>query len=194
MDERHEDGQVELISLRTKPGDRDRVIEADQDRRVRFVSLRVKLLVGFTLLFSVVFAAAYYGFYLDSVVMAFVITYVVLFVLVFLLSGTLTRPIIALTRSAQRVAEGDYSNGVIPEVRDGIRDETTTLAEVFRQMVAKIADREEELKEHVRELTLTLHIQIDQLKKAKRVAEITESEYFLQLQEKARKMREAKGK
>jgi methyl-accepting chemotaxis protein len=194
MDERQEDGQVELISLRTKPGDRDRVIEADQDRRARFVSLRVKLLVGFTLLFSVVFAAAYYGFYLDSVVVAFVITYVVLFVLVFLLSGTLTRPIIALTRSAQRVAEGDYSEGVIPEVRDGIRDETATLAEVFRQMVAKIADREEELKEHVKELTLTLHIQIDQLKKAKRVAEITDSEYFLQLQEKARKMREAKGK
>ena len=194
MDERQEDGQVELISLRTKPGDRDRVIEADQDRRVRFVSLQVKLLVGFTLLFSVVFAAAYYGFYLDSVVVAFVITYVVLFILVFLLSGTLTRPIIALTRSAQRVAKGDYSEGVIPKVRGGIRDETTTLAEVFRQMVAKIANREEELKEHVRELTLTLHIQIDQLKKAKRVAEITESEYFLQLQEKARKMREAKGK
>ncbi|MFB0533866.1 MAG: HAMP domain-containing protein [Anaerolineae bacterium] len=194
MDEGQEDRRVELISLRAEPGDRDRVVEAGRDRRVRFISLRVRLLVGFTLLFSVVFAAAYYGFYFDSAVAAFVIAYVVLFILVFLVSAALTRPIIALTRSAQRVAEGDYSEGGIPEVRDGIRDETATLAEVFRQMVAKIADREQELKEHVRELTLTLHIQIDQLKKAKRVAEITESEYFLQLQEKARKMREAKGK
>jgi len=194
MDYRQEDSRVELISLREKPGDRDRVIEADRDRRVRFVSLRVKLLASFTLLFIVVFAVAYYGFYLDSAVMAFVITYITLFILVFLASGTLTRPIIALTRSAQRIAEGDYSRRTIPEMRGLIGDEITSLAEVFRQMMAKIVDREKELKEQVRELTLTMHIQIDQLRKAKKVAEITESEYFLQLQEKARKMREARSK
>jgi HAMP domain-containing protein len=193
MDEGQEDGRVELLSLRAQAGDRDRGVEAGRDRRVTFISLRVKLLIGFTLLFSVVFAAAYYGFYLDSVVVAFVITYVVLFVLVFFVSGTLIRPIIALTHSAQRIAEGSYSRRGIPEVRGLMGDETTILAEVFGQMVAKIADREKELKEQVKELTLTMHIQIDQLRKAKKVAEITESEYFLQLQEKARKMRESKS-
>jgi methyl-accepting chemotaxis protein len=194
LDNGQEDRPVELISLRARSGDRDRVMEAGRIGRLRFISLRVKLLVGFTLLFIVVFAAAYCGFYLDSVGVAFVITYVMLFVLVFLFSGSLTRPIAALTRSARRVAEGDYSRRGIPEVRGTIRDETTTLADVFRQMVAKVAGREMELKEQMRELTLTMHIQIDQLKKAKSVAAITESEYFLQLQEKARKMREARNK
>ena len=46
----------------------------------------------------------------------------------------------------------------------------------------------------MRELTLTMNIQIDQLRKAKKVAEITESEYFLQLQKKARQMREERQK
>jgi signal transduction histidine kinase len=193
MDERLEDTRVELISLRARASDRDRGIEAGRDRRVKFISLRLKLLVSFTLLFGVVFAVACYGFYLDSVAVAFVVTYVILFILVFFASGTLTRPITGLTHSAQRIAEGDYSRGVIPEVRGLIGDETTILAEVFSQMVAKIADREKELKEQVRELTLTMHIQIDQLRKAKKVAEITESEYFLQLQKKARKMREERG-
>jgi HAMP domain-containing protein len=188
MDEWQEDARVELLSLRAQAGDR-----AGRDRRVKFISLRLKLLVSFTLLFGVVFAAACYGFYLNSVAVAFVVTYVILFILVFFASGTLTRPITGLTRSAQRIAEGDYSRGVIPEVRGLIGDETTALVEVFRQMVDRIADREKELKEQVRELTLTMHIQIDQLRKAKKVAEITESEYFLQLQEKARKMREERG-
>jgi HAMP domain-containing protein len=193
MDEWQEDGRVELFSLRAQARDHDRGTEAGRDRRVKFISLRLKLLVSFTLLFGVVFAAACYGFYLNSVAVAFVVTYVILFILVFFASGTLTRPITGLTRSAQRIAEGDYSRGVIPEVRGLIGDETTALVEVFRQMVDRIADREKELKEQVRELTLTMHIQIDQLRKAKKVAEITESEYFLQLQEKARKMREERG-
>lgn len=193
MEDRQEDRPIELISLRAKAGDGDRGLEPGQARQVRFISLRVKLLTSFTLLFGVVFAAAYCGFYLNSPVVASVITYVILFALVFLASGALTRSIIALTHSARQVAKGDYSRGTIPEIRGLLSDETTTLAEVFRQMVVEIANREEELKEQVKELTLTMHIQIDQLRKAKKVAEITESEYFLQLQEKARKMRESKS-
>ena len=131
------------------------------------------------------------GYVLTGVAVSEVLL-VALFALIFLVSGPLIRLIVALTRSAQRVAEGDYSEGGIPEVRGTLRDEITTLAAVFCQMVAQIAHREEELKDHVKELTM--HIQIDQLKKAKKVAEITETEYFLQLQEKARKMREARSK
>jgi HAMP domain-containing protein len=37
--------------------------QPEQRRRGRFISLRLKLLVGFTLLFSLVFAAAFYWFY-----------------------------------------------------------------------------------------------------------------------------------
>lgn len=37
--------------------------EQDTEREIRFISLRVKLLIGFTLLFTVVFAVAFYWFY-----------------------------------------------------------------------------------------------------------------------------------
>src|SRR5512137_1347048 len=37
--------------------------EKSQPKRIRFFSLRWKLLVGFTLLFSIVFALAFYWFY-----------------------------------------------------------------------------------------------------------------------------------
>ncbi len=190
MDKNQEDRQVKLVSLHKSSG--DRASEAGQDRRARFISLQVKLLLGFTLAFSVAFAAAYYLSH--SAVVASIITYVTLVILIFLAARALTRPIVTLTQSARRVAEGDYSRGVIPQMGGLLSDETAALAEVFRQMVTKIADRERDLKDQVRELTLTMHIQIDQLKKAKSVAEITESEYFLQLQEKARKMREARRK
>lgn len=193
MDEGREDGRVELITLRKKTGDGDRVIETGQDRKARFISLRVKLLIVFTLLFGVAFAVAYYGFYFNSPVIAFVVAYVALFILVLLISEPLTRSITALTHSARRIAEGDYSRRTIPEMRGLLSDEITIMVEAFRRMVTEIADREMELKEQVRELTMTMHIHIDQIKKAKKVAEITESEYFQQLQEKARKMREAKG-
>jgi len=121
----------------------------------------------------------------DKVAIAFAITYIVLFVLVFVISRGLTRPVIALTTVAERVAEGDYSQSVSAVYSGTLRDEVATLAQVFEMMIGKVREREESLKRQVQEL----RIEIDQTKKAKQVAEITETEYFQSLRESAAKMR-----
>ena len=59
------------------------------------------------------------------------------------------------------------------------------LARVFQRMANEVQAREQRLKQEVHEL----RIQIDQVRKAREVAEITETEYFQQLQESASKMR-----
>jgi HAMP domain-containing protein len=122
----------------------------------------------------------------DRVVIAFAITYTALFVLVFVISRSLTRPVIVLTTVAEQVAEGDYDQSVSALYSGTLRDEVATLAQVFEMMINKVREREESLKRQVQEL----RIEIDQAKKAKQVAEITETEYFQGLREHAAKLRE----
>jgi CheY-like chemotaxis protein len=59
------------------------------------------------------------------------------------------------------------------------------LARVFQRMAGEVYAREERLKQQVQEL----RIQIDEGKKAREVAEITDTDYFRTLQEKARQLR-----
>lgn len=123
---------------------------------------------------------------LDKVLIAFAITYVTLFVLVFLVSGALTRPTLALTQAAEQVAQGDYEQDIARLYSGRLRDEISTLAHVFDLMVSKVREREESLKRQVQEL----RIEIDEVRKAKQVAEITETEYFQELRTRARTLRE----
>ena len=59
------------------------------------------------------------------------------------------------------------------------------LARVFQRMAVEVYAREERLRQQVHEL----RIQIDESQKAREVAEITETDYFRTLQEKARRLR-----
>jgi len=121
----------------------------------------------------------------DKVVVAFAMTYTTLFVLVFVVSEALTRPVITLTTVAEQVAGGDYDQNVSALYSGKLRDEVATLSQVFEMMISKVREREESLKRQVQEL----RIKIDQVKKARQVAEITETEYFQGLREHAAKMR-----
>lgn len=121
---------------------------------------------------------------------AFLIAYAALFILVFLISNGLTRPITALTAVAERVAEGDYEQDMSALHAGKLRDEVSTLAQVFEIMVGKVRAREESLKRQVQEL----RIEIDQTKKARHVQEIVDTDYFKDLQAAARKMRGQPGK
>jgi methyl-accepting chemotaxis protein len=121
----------------------------------------------------------------DRVALAFAITYAVVFVLVFIVSRGLTRPITSLTAVAERVAEGEYDQNVSTLYSGMLRDEVSTLAQVFEMMIGKVREREETLKRQVQQL----RIEIDQTKKEKQVAEITETEYFQSLRESAARMR-----
>jgi CRP-like cAMP-binding protein len=90
-----------------------------------------------------------------------------------------------VTAAAVAVEKGIY----VPESLDEVArrsDELGQLARVFQGMVRQVYTREQNLKRQVTEL----RIEIDEAKKAGQVAEITETEYFQELQKKARRLRE----
>jgi methyl-accepting chemotaxis protein len=123
----------------------------------------------------------------SSMVTAFVVTYLILLILVFLLSRFLTRPIVKLTRMARNVADGDYDQDFSGmAARLGVlRDEISVLAETFSFMVDKIRVRETTLKRQVEELK----IEIDEVKRQQQVREIVDTDFFQDLQLKARAAR-----
>jgi two-component system cell cycle response regulator len=59
------------------------------------------------------------------------------------------------------------------------------LARVFRRMAREVRAREERLERQVREL----RIEVDEAKRAREVAEITETDYFRELQQRAQQLR-----
>ena len=123
---------------------------------------------------------------LDKIMLAFGVTYLILFVLVYLASGALTGPIMNLTRAAERIAEGDYKQDLSDMTKGAIRDEITSMTEVFMIMVGKVYQREQTLIKQVAELK----IEIDDTKRKKQVNEIVDSEFFQELQAKSRAMRQ----
>jgi methyl-accepting chemotaxis protein len=128
----------------------------------------------------------------NQLIIAFGILYAVLFALVFLASGAFSKPILTLTSVAAKIGEGDYNMDITALVRMGrlhLRDETDKLAEVFELMVGKVRVREESLKQQVAELK----IEIDEVKRQKQVSEIVDTDFFQDLQVKARAMRQRSG-
>lgn len=89
-----------------------------------------------------------------------------------------------VTSAAAAVEAGVY----VPEALDDValrNDALGQLARVFQRMVREVYAREESLKRQVAEL----RIEIDEAKKAQQVAEITETDYFQALQQRASNMR-----
>lgn len=124
---------------------------------------------------------------IDSIFVAFLVTYLILFVTVWVIANIFTKPISRLTGLAAKFGEGDYEHdqdlATLSETR--FPDEIATLAQVFSIMVGKIRKREEGLKKQVAELK----IEIDEVKRSKQVSEIVDSDFFQDLQAKARAMR-----
>jgi two-component system cell cycle response regulator len=80
------------------------------------------------------------------------------------------------------------ANTFEPECLDEVArrpDELGQLAQVFQEMARQVYAREQQLKQQVQQL----RIEIDQTRKAREVADITESEYFQQLLGKAEDLR-----
>lgn len=103
---------------------------------------------------------------------------------VYLLSRQIARPILTVTEAAEAVEAETYAlDSLAPIARR--QDELGVLARVFDHMAREVYAREERLKQEVMEL----RIEIDQVKKEQEVAEITGSDYFQELQQKAKEMR-----
>jgi DNA-binding response OmpR family regulator len=96
------------------------------------------------------------------------------------------REVARVTEAAGRVEGGDFDPASLAEVASR-HDALGQLARVFQHMAHEVYAREQHLKQQVHEL----RIEIDEVKKARQVAEITETDYFQTLQEKARRLRGA---
>lgn len=122
---------------------------------------------------------------LDRIFVAFAITYVILFLLVFLISRAVTSPIRRLTRTAEKISEGDYTQDLSQD-HQRFTDEISTLSAVFGVMVGKVYQREQSLRQQVEQLK----IEIDDVKRQHQIEEIADTDFFRDLQAKARMMRE----
>ena len=125
---------------------------------------------------------------LNSVVLAFGVTYLGLFILVYFASRILTAPLANLAKAAAHIGEGeyaDYSSDLEAISKGYISDEISLLARDFGAMASKIYQREQMLRHQVEELK----IEIDENKRKAQVSEIVETDFFRELQDKARTMR-----
>lgn len=96
-----------------------------------------------------------------------------------------------ITEMSKRVAKGDYSfiGETQPIPRNGqkvsTQDKVGQLLTEFFSMVQGVKEREEELKQQVKKLTL----QIDDAKRKKDFEEITSTDFYANLKEQAKKLR-----
>jgi HAMP domain-containing protein len=123
---------------------------------------------------------------INKMATAFAISAVILVGLVFIFSNVVTGPVRALTGAATRIGEGDYNQDFKTIGNTNLPDEITTLTNVFEIMADKVRTREQNLRERVRKL----EIMIDEQKRDKQVSEIVESDFFQDLQARAKEMRE----
>ena len=84
----------------------------------------------------------------------------------------------------QRMAEGNYQ--AIQTARDIQDSSLAALAAEFIRMATQVREREDQLRKEVAQL----RIEIDEKKREQEVKQITESEYYRDLKEKLRAMRE----
>ena len=94
------------------------------------------------------------------------------------------RNVAVVTDAAGAVEAGTFTPEDLAEVSER-RDALGQLARVFQRMAAEVYAREQRLKQQVQQLT----IELDEARQAHQVAEITESDYFQQLQATAADLR-----
>ncbi len=117
---------------------------------------------------------------------------VVVLVLNYLVRRLVVSPVEAIAAMAQNVSAGDWTPDeaeVAAVERVAKRgDELGHTARVFERMAREVYERERRLKEQVRQLV----IQIDEQKRETQVREITETDYFQDLQKKVKSLREGR--
>ena len=87
--------------------------------------------------------------------------------------------------AAQELRHGRFTPGALDEVAER-GDALGDLAQVFQEMAHEVYAREQRLTQQVREL----RIEIDRERQARQVAQITETDYFQALRERAQDLRD----
>lgn len=125
----------------------------------------------------------------------FVGIFIIILLIVVLLArwfaGTISKPLYSLTKATKKMERGELTEEEIQQLgQNQSNDEIATLSRVFAKMATEVKARESRLKKQVAEM----RIEIDQNKKTRQVAEITETEYFQTLKQRAKEMRGRKEK
>ncbi len=102
----------------------------------------------------------------------------------YLTDRVIAAPILSIAHAANEIESGQFEDLGLGKVIDRT-DELGQLARVFQTMAHEVYSREERLKQQVQQL----QIEIDQSKRQKQVREIVETDFFQNLQAKARVMR-----
>jgi HAMP domain-containing protein len=97
----------------------------------------------------------------------------------------IAQPILAITNAASAIESGHFATEILDKPAKRT-DELGKLARVFQDMARQVYAREESLKRQVQELK----IQIDETKRESSVREITESDFFQEMQAKSREIRQ----
>jgi HAMP domain-containing protein len=103
-----------------------------------------------------------------------------------LAAQSISRPLLRLTDAASDMQMGQLDQARAKELQNTeADDEIGQLSRMFGKMAVEVLQREENLKRQVE----ALKIEIDQAKQSKQVAEITDNEFFRELQSKAKYLR-----
>ena len=103
-----------------------------------------------------------------------------------LVAQSISRPLLRLTRAAGMMQAGKLTNEQAGELKATAGgDEIAQLSKMFGQMAQEVITREESLRRQVQEL----RIEIDEAKRQKQVSEIVDTDFFQDLQARARTMR-----
>ena len=104
-----------------------------------------------------------------------------------LMAQSISEPLLNLSRAAQAIEKNTLSVEQVALLKASQGDdELAQLSRMFGTMAQEVIQREQELRKHVQEL----QIMIDEHKRSDQVKEIVETDFFRDLKQKARTMRE----
>ena len=104
-----------------------------------------------------------------------------------LMAQSMSRPLLNLSRAAQAIEKNTLSVEQVALLKASQgNDELAQLSRMFGTMAQEVIQREQELRKHVQEL----QIMIDEHKRSDQVKEIVETDFFRDLKQKARTIRE----
>lgn len=106
---------------------------------------------------------------------------------IYLLARQVTRPLLIVAAAAAGVGEETFEDAQLVQVVER-QDEIGLLARTVHKMAQDVQARAQHLRQQVQEL----RIEIDETKRVRQVAEITESDYFQELRTRAKQMRQEK--
>lgn len=113
------------------------------------------------------------------------VVFPILIVVVLLVALAIANPVRRLTRAAEICERGERFDPKSLEAVARRGDELGQLARVFSKMAVEVQAREQNLKQQV----ATLRIEIDRVKQEKQVKEITETDFFRDLQQRVHLLR-----